>query len=156
LQNGGTAVGSVNSAAYDPTNTVVTVGLTGVTNLQALNIHVDHINPGNGTADIPFNVLWGDVNRDGVVNNLDVTTVQNRFTQSLNQTNDFYDVNVDGVVNSSDASLVSAEVGTSLGTQVDTNLALFQPALASSVTGTNVAARAFDNNPNTRWESVQG
>jgi len=156
LQSGATAVGGVNSVTYDPTNTIVTVGLTGVTNLQPLNIHLTGVNPGNGTADIPLNILWGDVNRDGVVNNLDVTTVQNSFTQALNQTNAFYDVNVDGVVNSSDAALVSAEVGTSLGTQTDTNLALFQPASASSVTQNNVAANAFDNNPNTRWESVQG
>ena len=156
LQNAGTGLGSVNSVVYDPTNTVVTVGLTGVTNLQALDIHLANINPGNGTADIPLNILWGDVNRDGVVNNLDVTTVQNSFTQSLNQTSAFYDVNVDGVVNSSDAFLVSGEVGTSLGTQTDTNLALFHPAMASSVTQANVAANAFDNNPNTRWESVQG
>ena len=156
LQNGGTAVGSVNSISYDPTKSIATIALTGVTNLQALNIHVANITPGNGTADIPLNILWGDVNRDGVVNNLDVTTVQNSFTQSLNQTSAFYDVNIDGVVNSSDVALVSAEVGTSLGTQTDTNLAVFQPALASSVTGANVAANAFDNNPNTRWESVQG
>ncbi len=156
LQTGASAVGGVNSVGYDPSGTVVTVGLTGVANLQALNLHLAGIMPGNGTADIPLNILWGDVNGDGVVNNLDVTTVQNSFTQALNQSTAFYDVNADGVVNSTDAALVSAAVGTTLGSQTDTNLALFQPATASSVTGANVAARAFDNNSNTRWESVQG
>jgi fibronectin type 3 domain-containing protein len=156
LQGGGSAVGAVNSVSNDPSGTVVTVSLTAVANLQALNLHVTGINPGNGTADIPLNILWGDVNRDGVVNNLDVTTVQNSFTTTLDQTKAFYDVNADGVVNNTDAALVSAAVGTSFGTQTDTNLALFQPATTSSVTGQNVAARAFDNDPNTRWESVQG
>jgi hypothetical protein len=83
LQNGAGAVGGVNSVSSDPSGTVVTVGLTGVANLQALNLHLAGIVPGNGTADIPLNILWGDVNRDGVVNNLDLTTVQNSFTQAL-------------------------------------------------------------------------
>ena len=40
--------------------------------------------------------------------------------------------------------------------QADTNLALNQPATASSVNGGNTAALAFDNDPTTRWESQQG
>ena len=156
LQTGASAVGGVNLVSNDPSGTIVTVRLTGVANLQALNLHLAGIMPGNGTADIPLNILWGDVNGDGVVNNLDLTTVQNSFTQALNQSNAFFDVNVDGAVNSADAALVSAEIGTTLGSQTDTNLALFQPATASSVTQPNVAARAFDNNTTTRWESVQG
>ena len=155
-QNGASAVGSLSSVSPDPSGTTVTVGLTGVANLQPLNLHLAGIVPGNGTADIPLNILWGDVNGDGVVNSLDVTIVQNSFTQALNQSNAFYDVNVDGVVNSTDAALVSGEIGTTLGSQTDTNLALFQPATASSATQPNVAARAFDNNATSRWESVQG
>ena len=36
------------------------------------------------------------------------------------------------------------------------NLALNKPATASSALGANTAALAFDGNPGTRWESLQG
>jgi hypothetical protein len=57
LQGGGTAVGHVDSISYDSTKKIVTVVLTGVGNSQALKLHLAGIHPGNGTADIPFNVL---------------------------------------------------------------------------------------------------
>jgi hypothetical protein len=111
LQNGGSAVGSVNSVVYDPSQTVVTVNLASVANSQSLNIHLTGINPGNGTADIPLNILWGDVNGDQVVNNLDLTIVQQNFTPAINQSTFIYDINGDGVVNSVDAALISGAIG---------------------------------------------
>ncbi len=154
LASGGAAVGNVGTVSYDTTKKVMTVPLTGVGDAQALNLHLAGIQPGNGTADIPLNVLWGDVNSDNVVSSLDVAIVQNNFSSLVTQANEAYDINADGVVNGVDVSLVSGAVGTNLGAQTETNLALFQPATASSTTTPNTPALAFDGNVNTRWESL--
>ena len=156
-QGGTAAVGSAGTVSYDSTKRVVTIPLTGVGNAQALNLHLTGITPGNGTADLPFNVLWGDVNGDNIVSALDLSIVQNNHATLVGGTTAQYDLNGDGVVNSADDSVVSAAVGTNLGPQTDTNLAQYQTASASSVTSSNNAALAFDNNTTTtRWESVQG
>ena len=63
---------------------------------------------------------------------------------------------VDRDNNSTDDSLVTAAVETSLGAQTDPDLAIFQPATASSVNGGNTAAMAVDSNTTTRWESTPG
>ncbi|HWB59794.1 MAG TPA: LamG-like jellyroll fold domain-containing protein, partial [Chthoniobacteraceae bacterium] len=156
LQGGGTAVGSVNSLTYDSTKMVVTVNLTGVANDQALDLHLSGITPGGGTADIPFNILWGDVNGDGVVDSLDLAIVQNNHTSTVTSATDIYDINGDGAVDSSDDALVSAAIGTSLGSPSDVNLALYQPATASSSVGNNTPNLAFDSNTTTQWQSTAG
>ncbi len=164
-QTGGTAVGTVKSVSYDSTGEVVTVALSGVGNAQALIVHLAGITPTgstpavNGTVDIPFNVLWGDVNGDNVVNNLDASIVKNFHASLLTSANAMYDINCDGKIDASDDALVSAAAGTALGAQTDTNLAIFQTATASSVNGSNIANYAFDysvGNNGSRWESVQG
>jgi large repetitive protein len=153
LQGGGNAVGNVTSVTPDSTGRTLTVALSGVANDQALNLHLAGIMPGNGSADIPVNVLWGDANGDHVVDNHDLTLVQHSFTATVNQASALYDINSDGAVNNVDASLISAALGTSLGAQTDSNLAVFQTATASSANGGNTAALAFDNDSTTRWES---
>jgi fibronectin type 3 domain-containing protein len=155
LQGGGAPIGSIAAVTPDNTGRTLTVALTGVANDQALNLHFSGILPGNGTADIPFNLLWGDVDGNHVVNNLDLVIVQNSATQGVNQASAFFDISGDGAVNGADAALVSAAIGSTLGAQTDANLAVFQPATASSVNGGNTAPDAFDNNPNSRWESQQ-
>jgi fibronectin type 3 domain-containing protein len=160
------AVGQVASVTYDSTNTVVTVVLTGVQNAQALNLHLAGVIPapvtGNGvvgipgTADLPFDILQGDVSGDHVVDQYDLTQVEASFTPQVTQSTFLYDINCDGAVNQTDANLISSLSGTSLTVQTDTNLAFFKPATASSVTGNMTAAMAFDNNVNTRWDSVEG
>lgn len=154
-QGGGAAVGSVKSVSYDTTGKVVTVTLTGVGNAQALDLHLTGILPGNGSADIPFNVLWGDLNGDNVVNNLDASIVTHSHTSLVNAASAFYDLNGDGVVDASDDALVNAAVGTSLGAQTETNLAIFQLTKSLSDNGTNTSNLAVDNDLTTRWESVQ-
>ena len=160
-QGGGTAVGSFKSATYDSTGKVVTIALTGVGNLQALKLHLTGITPSgsspavNGTADIPFNVLWGDVNGDNVGNNLDYSIVTNNHATVITSANYAYDINCDGKVDASDDSLATSASGTGLGAQIDTNLSIFQTATALSVNSPNVANYAFDNSISTRWESVQ-
>jgi large repetitive protein len=167
------AVGQVASVTMDSTKTVANVVLTGVQNNQALNLHLAGVIPapvaGNGvvgipgTADIPFDILQGDVTGDHVVNNFDVSVVQENFTTLLTQTTAFYDINGDGVVNTQDANLVTSLSGMSLPVRTDANLALFKPAVDSTTpAGSNpaghVPALAFDNiaNENSRWETIQG
>ena len=160
LQGGGSAVGSVGTITYDSTGKVVTVPLTGVGNLQALNLHLTGVPSGTGapagTADVSFNVLWGDANGDNIVSTLDSSIVSNSHTTLVNSTTYRYDINCDGAVNATDDSLISAAVGTNLGPQTDTDLALFQPATSLSNTGGNPPGNAVDSNPTTsRWESAQ-
>ncbi len=156
LQGGGTPVGGIQSVSYDTTGKIVTVVLSGVGNDQALDIHLAGIQPGNGTADVPFNVLWGDANQDGAVNSHDVSLISNNLSNTVTSANAIYDFNCDGKVNSSDQAIVNAEVGTTLGTETTTNLALYGTPTASSVNAGsgNLAAYAFDGNLNTRWEST--
>ena len=139
LQDGGSAVGSVNSATYDPTGKIVTVSLTGVTNPQLLNIHLAGIMPGNGTADVPLNFLWGDVNGDGVVTNLDLTIVQNSYAGGKSKLRRSMTSNCDGMVNSTDAGIITALIGTSLGPETPTQPGpvFSPPRLPASITPTS-------------------
>ncbi len=156
LNGGGAAVGSIQSINYDATGKMVTVVLSGVGNVQALDLHLSGIQPGNGTADIPFNVLWGDANQDGAVNSHDVSLVANNHANSVTSSTFTYDFNCTGKIDSADDAIVTAGVGTSLGTETDSNLALFGTPTYSSVEANsgNVASFAFDGNQNTRWEST--
>ena len=154
LQGTGTAVGTVQSVSYDTTHKVVTVALTGVGNDQALNLHLGNVGVSNGTADIPFNVLWGDVNSDGVVGNLDLRIVQNSASTVLTSANFGYDLNCSGAIDAADAAIVSAQNGTALGTQTDTNLAFYGTATASTSLNPSTAPMAVDASTGTRWESA--
>jgi hypothetical protein len=58
--------------------------------------------------------------------------------------------------NTSGSGLATLALTINPNGQTDSNLALNQPATASSVNGGNTAAAAFDNNLTTRWESQQG
>ncbi|MBA3961904.1 MAG: discoidin domain-containing protein [Chthoniobacterales bacterium] len=155
-QDGLTEVGGVTGVSYDSTGKIVTVTLSGVGNAQPLSLHLSNIYPGNGTLDLPFNVLWGDVNGDNIVNNLDLSIVQNTHTTLVNGSTAFYDVNCDGAINASDDSLVTSAFHTGLAPQTDTNLAIFQPPTALSYNGTDVPAGAFDQSLITRWDSAHG
>jgi large repetitive protein len=160
------AVGNIASITFDSTNTIATVALTGVQNSQALDLHLAGVLPASvpgggvatipGTADIPFNILQGDVTGDHVVNAADYTAVSKNLTAALTQTTAPYDLNGDGLVNTADQNLVAGLAGSTLNVQTDANLAQYKQAVALSVNGGNVEALAFDNDPvNTRWESTQ-
>ena len=103
-----------------------------------------HILPSNapagataGTATIPLSVLWGGCERDSVVNALDESIETNSHAGTVGAGVARYDINLDGVIDSKDDALVSGAEGTNVGAQTETNLALYQPAYASSVTGNN-------------------
>ena len=117
LQGGSTgAEGTVTSLSYDSTHTVVTVQLDSVGNAQRLNLHLAGILPGNGTADVPFNLLVGDANGDGIVNQEDLSLVQAYVSSRVTPDNIALDVNSNGVIDAADVALVSAHLGTQLGT----------------------------------------
>ena len=162
VQSGVTS--NVGTATLNASDTrQVTVVLTAA-NQTSTNVVLSHVLPGTapsgaaaGTASIPFNVLLGDINADNVVNSLDASIEPHLYATAVNVGNARYDLNLDGVIDGSDTALISAASATSLGAQIDTDLALFQTATASTPTGTtgNIAALAFDTDlNNSRWESA--
>jgi len=155
LQNGGAATGVVGAITYDVTNTIVTVPLSGVTNVQALNLHLSGIVPGAGTADVPFDVLWGDVNGDSQVTSADAALITNHIGATMANTTAVYDVNCDGSITSADASV--GTVGTFIGVPGISNLALTGTASALSYQPGNEVTHANDNNTTTtRWAAADG
>lgn len=66
---------------------------------------------GGGGFSQTLNVLWGDLNDDGVVNSADLTLDNNARALPYNI---FADMNGDGVVNPTDVTIVRSRLGTSL------------------------------------------
>ena len=157
-------VGTVGTLSFDSTGTVLTVPLTGVGNSQALNLHLANVGTSTsspGVADIAFDILQGDVSGDHSVDSFDTAAVSANYNSTGTTpvaTTAIYDVNGDGIINAADVAAVTNAENTAWAPQVDTNLAIFKKATASSVstqnTG-NVAQDAVDNNLNTTWESVR-
>jgi large repetitive protein len=164
------AIGQVSSVSYDSTGTIATVALTGVQNGQALNLHLagfyaQNDVPGKeigvpviipGTADIPFNVLQGDVTGDRSVDQADFNAVKAQASGiPVTQANAVMDVNSDGLINYLDTAIITSQLGKVLTVQTDTNLALFKTAVASSINGGNDAPKAVDaiDSNDSRWES---
>ncbi|MGH3581657.1 MAG: putative Ig domain-containing protein, partial [Mycobacterium sp.] len=162
LQSGGGATGAVGTITYSNGNKTATIPLTGVANAQKLKIHLSGIKRNGsasdvpGTADVLFNVLRADVNKDNVVSSLDATIVSNNQAAAVVSSTFQFDINCDGAVNATDSSLVNTYLGTSIGTQTDSNIALYCQATASTTNGANVAGNAFDGKGTnqTRWESA--
>ena len=139
LQGGGAAVGSAGSVSYSGGNKVATIALTGVGNNQNLNLHLVGIAPGGGTADIPFKVLWGDINGDGVVNTADLNLVQTNRGATLTDANAGYDINADGTINATDEAFVASIMqGAGSGGSV--------PAITSAATKSGTVGSAFNYN----------
>jgi glucuronoarabinoxylan endo-1,4-beta-xylanase len=112
--------GSVVGTAQTPiivngaNGSTVTVNLTGVGDAQHLNLQLSNIQPGNGTASVPINILWGDVNGAGVVDGGDYLATRSKLNSTLNSTNFQYDVGCFGFVNGGDALLVRSLLNTYL------------------------------------------
>ena len=155
-QSDGTAgIGTVGAITYDSTGRNVTIPLTGVANAQSLNISLTGIAPGNGTALVPFNVLWGDVNGDNVVNSQDLNIVQGKRGSAISAATERYDIDCDGQIGSADEVLVASLAGTNIGAQTASNIALFRPATATSTANGNGPNKAFDGDSTvSRWESA--
>ena len=93
-----------------------TIGLSGVTNQQTINITVFGLNDGLGMRDlvIPMAVLIGDTTGSGDVNSTDVSQTKDESGHLLTTANFREDVTVNGKINSTDVSTVKAHSGTGL------------------------------------------
>ncbi len=158
---GSAAKGTVGAQSFDATGTVLTVPLTNVGNGQNMYLHVKNIQPGGGSAYVPFNVLWGDVTGDNLVDYIDVralTSAQTSGSRPLTPLLSAYDVNCDGVVDSKDVALVNSLVGgANLGAQATTDVAFCATAVASSQQNTGTIPNySFDLDPLvTQWSSIR-
>jgi lysophospholipase L1-like esterase len=114
LQAGKTGSAVFTGQSQTISGTTVTVNLTGVGDAQRLNLQLTNIQPGNGTGNVPFNILVGDVNSDGLVNSADFGLSRNKANATLDSTDFLYDTNCDGVINSGDAGLVRSLANTFL------------------------------------------
>jgi hypothetical protein len=88
------------------------------------------VNPGVSLFNRQIDVLPGDVNDDGVVNNQDLADFREQWLDSDHQYSVFDDIIGDGVLNVEDYELIRAEIGTSL------------PAEGASQAGSGAQARA--------------
>jgi hypothetical protein len=91
----------------------VTIPLTGVVNVQTINVTLNGVN-GSGTVVIPMSKLIGDSNGNRSVNASDVSQVKSRIGQAVNSTNFRSDINANGAINASDASVAKSNSGTAL------------------------------------------
>ncbi len=159
--SGSKATGTVGTTSFDATATVLTVPLTGVGNGQNMFLHLTNLQPGGGSAYVPFNVLWGDANGDNIVDYIDaraVTAAATSGSRPLSALLSPYDINCDGVVDAKDASLVNSLVGgANLGPQTTTDVALCASATASSQQSTSKLPNyATDLDPTvSQWDSIQ-
>jgi hypothetical protein len=111
----GAAVGKLGTIGYDSTGKIVTIPLSAVGNAQKLQLHLSGILPGNGTADIAFNVLVGDVDGNGIVNQADANLVSAAFSGALTDENAVDDINCDGQVNAADVAIITANLAANPG-----------------------------------------
>jgi len=111
--------GSVSS--FSVNSTQVTVNLTGVANVQIINIKLTNVNDGTNVGEVivPMGVLLGDTNGDRFVNSGDSVQTRNRAGQLTDATNFRSDANSDGLVNSGDSTIVRANSGSGIGSGGD-------------------------------------
>ena len=139
----GSATGNVGTISLDTAGTVMTVPLTNVANAQALNLHLTNVGTSTstpGVQDVPFNIFEGDVSGDHIVDASDAAAVSKHYNGNGTTTSAAttqYDVNCDGIVNATDVSLVTSLAKSTFAPTVDTNLAVFKAASASSVSTQN-------------------
>ena len=95
---------------------VITVNLTGVTNVQRLGVTLANVNNGTATGDvfIPMGVLAGDTSGNGSVTATDVSQTKGQSGQAVTGANFREDVIVSGSINATDVSAVKSKSGTAL------------------------------------------
>jgi hypothetical protein len=116
VTSGSGSVPSNNIDSSDAHNYIV--NLTGVTNAQVITVSLANVTDSAGNfssaVSATMGVLIGDVNASGVVDGNDVSAVQSRTRQSVNNTNFRYDVNTSGLIDGNDVSLTQGQTRTSL------------------------------------------
>ena len=109
-----TGTGSVGS--FSLSGGVVTINLTGVTNLQRLGVTLSSVSDGTnlGSLLVPMGVLAGDVGGNGTVSASDVSQAKLQSGQALSGSNFRSDITVNGSINATDVSSVKLKSGTAL------------------------------------------
>jgi hypothetical protein len=104
--------GSVISVSGSGTS-IITVNLTGVTDIQIITVTLNGVSQGPNTSNVSasMGVLAGDVTGNGVVSSTDVNLVKGKNGQTTNASNFRADVTIDGIINGADASFVGNHNG---------------------------------------------
>jgi hypothetical protein len=116
VQNAIVTAGTGSATNFTVVGNVVTVNLTGVTNVQTITVTLGGVSDGTNTSDVEaaMGVLIGDTTANGIVNSSDIAQTQSQAGQSVTAANAREDVNVNGAINSSDIALVQSKSGTAL------------------------------------------
>jgi len=112
-------IDTVNSG-IGPNGNQYTVSLTGVTNVQYLNVTLDGVHDTAGAiidnAIARVGILIGDTNANGLVNSTDVSQTQAQSGQTVTGSNFRTDINANGLITSTDVSIVQSKSGTGIPT----------------------------------------
>ncbi len=117
---GGVTVSSANGAATatrSVSNSVVTIDLHNVADVQTLGVTLTSVSDGTKTGDVsvPVTILAGDTNADGRTNIGDTNQTKGRAGDLTDNTNFRSDVNLDGRINVGDTNFVKAHAGNAVG-----------------------------------------
>ena len=109
-----TGTGSIGS--FSLSGGVVTINLTGVTNVQRLGVTLASVSDGTnlGSLLVPMGVLAGDTGGNGIVSATDVSQTKGQSGQAVTGANFREDVIVNGSINATDVSGVKSNSGTAL------------------------------------------
>jgi hypothetical protein len=102
------------SATFSVAGAVVTINLTGVTDIQRLGVTLTNVNSGSGSGNIliPMGILAGDTSGNGAVSTTDVAQTKTAAsTGTVTASNFRTDVNANGTVNTTDVSVVKSKSG---------------------------------------------
>jgi Dockerin type I domain len=112
---GGVAVTTgTGAAAFTVAGAVVTINLTGVTDVQRLGVTLSNVSDGTnlGSVLVPIGIVLGDTNGNGQVTATDVSqTKANAAVGTVTAATFRTDVNVSGTIDASDMSMVKGRAG---------------------------------------------
>ncbi len=93
-------------------STIVTINLSGVTDVQTITVALFDTDNGSNISDVGvrMHLRIGDVTGNDVVNSSDVTMVKSQLGEAIDGSNFRTDVNANGVVNASDVTLVKSKI----------------------------------------------
>ncbi len=116
VQNATATAGTGSATNFTVVGNVVTVTLTGVTNVQTITVRLSSVSDGTNTSDVEaaMGVLVGDVNGDGFVNVGDTVVTKSQSGNVASGSNFRDDVNTDGIINVGDTVIVKANSGNAL------------------------------------------
>jgi len=104
------------NASFSVAGSVVTVTLTGVSNLQRVGLTLSNVGEGAnlGSIMIPVGFLLGDTSGNGSVNATDVAQTKSQAGSALTTSNFRADVNSNGSINATDIAQVKSVAGSQL------------------------------------------